>query len=164
MNGCVWRNAVHGQIDSWADRLKEVQVAQLRSSGANIQTRVCLIARVMPLPPLLDILEIFALFCHPVIIWPTHWSWKGFYQLPAPNPPSSLWLRGRYIFLLREPPLMSGPLHTAYDAERARVIRFSDFGASQVQNHNTARYPPAGIWQHKQSCFLCCSVACAHHS
>lgn len=159
------RNAIHGQVYNWANRLKEVQVAQLRSSGADIQTRVCLIARVVPLPPLLDTLEIFALFCHPVIIWSTHWGWKGFYhQPPTPNPPSSLWLRGHYIFLLRESPLMSGPSHTTHDTGRARVIRFNDFGASQVQNRNIARYPPTGIWQHNQSCFLCSSVTCTRHS
>lgn len=98
----VGRNSFHNWVYSWADRPKEVQVAQSRSHGADVQIRVCLMAKVTPLLPLLlNMHDIFAPFCCPVIMWPTHWCWKAFHHRPpAPNPPSSLLLRGHSTFQL----------------------------------------------------------------
>ena len=59
-------------------------------------------AKVIPLlPPLLNMHEVFAPFCCPVIMWPTHWCWKEFHHRPlTPNLPGSLLLRGHSIFQL----------------------------------------------------------------
>lgn len=50
-------------------------------------------------------MEVFPLFCHPVVMWPTHWSWEAFHHHhPTPNLLSSSLLRGHPTLLLSELP------------------------------------------------------------
>lgn len=125
-------------------------MAQSRRCGADVQTRVCLTPSSFPPTPLLAIREISGLFCHPVIMWPTHWGWKGLHhQLPTTNPPSSLWLGGHSIFLLSKSPRQSRPWHVMLGEPGHVFPCLSGFPGAEPSPGPLPS--PAGIWQHNQS-------------
>lgn len=79
-----------------------------------------------------------------VIMWATQWDWKEFHhQLPIPNRPSSLPLRGHPLFLLGEPPPEpSVALHTSHRMLGEPESHIAVTQASQVQSCNMAHYSP----------------------
>lgn len=83
------RNAICGWVYNWANRLTEVQEHSwgLVNWCSNSSLPDC---QGHPWPCPFSI-YMQSLFCCSVIMWPTHWGWKGLhYQPPTPNPPSSL--------------------------------------------------------------------------
>lgn len=109
----------------WANKLKEVKVPELRSGGADVQTRVCLIASIIS-PTILDVHEIFALPCHLSLCGQPLGAGRSFIISLQYLTHLALWGAIPCSFLVS---LLSRAIccssHVTHDAGRARVTCFS---------------------------------------
>lgn len=122
---------------------KRVTSEQTGLKMARYQSWVCPIAKIIS-PTILVVHEIFALPCRLSLCGQPQWDWKEFHhQLPIPNPPSSLPLRGHPLFLLREPPPEpSAAPHTSHRMLGEPESHIAVTQASQVQSCDMAHYSP----------------------